>query len=172
MRNVLLAALTFTLAACGQTELAPQSAAPAITAQATPSTYAFNFTEPDAFVSACNGEQLIGTTTFVGSGQEVTDGKGEIHVVYKYTMTGTYTGQTTGMTYTQSNIGRGIVRIPSSEFVSEKGLVNGQVTAEDGSTILIRWRVHFVRDAKGELRVSRINLDDDSNPPIAKCQHG
>ncbi len=170
MQKLLLAALTFTLAACGQTH--PAGLAPTLTAQATPSTYSFDFTDPDAFVSACNREQLIGTTTFVGGGQVVTDGTGGTHVVYKYTMTGTYTGQTTNMTYTQSNIGRGTVNLPNSQFVSEKLQVNGKVTADDGSTILIRWRIAFIRDANGNLRVSRSNLDDDSNPPIAQCQQG
>ncbi|MFC4637712.1 hypothetical protein [Deinococcus hohokamensis] len=172
MRNVLIAALAFTMTACGQADLAAQLPAPTLTVQAAPSSYTFNFTEPDAFHSACNGELLIGTTTFVGSGQEMTDGAGGLHVVYKYSMTGTYTGQTTGMTYTQANIGHGVIRVPSSGVVSEKLLVNGKVTADDGSTILIRWRIAFLRDANGNLRVSRINLDDDSSPPIATCPQG
>lgn len=158
MRTALLTAAALSLlSACSRVEPAA-----ILTPQGVRTTTSFTASGPLDFVNPCNGELVVGTSTTTGEETVLTDGAGGIHTRTVFRTSGTYTGQTTGLTYTESGAGRSHVNRPSSGAVNEVVVLNGQFKASDGSTVVFRDRVVFVRDANGVVRVARFPSDTGS----------
>jgi hypothetical protein len=151
-----LFALTATLAACGQTPLTAPSQGAGMQRQSRPVTSITTVTAAFDFVSPCNGELVSGTSTSVVEERVVFDRSGGVHVRIRVDISSALTGQVTGMTYVESSRAQEHVNVPSSGAVSHVSVLNGTVTASDGSTIAITDRFAFIRDANGVVRVQRI----------------
>jgi len=146
------------MTARGHTELAAQPPTSTLTAQGKPTTTTFTQNNFFGFLSPYTRERFRGTSTISGEVRIVTDGSGGTHEQVALTVTGTYTSAS-GVTLTESSQGRFHFNRSSSGAVNAVSLLNGQMTGSDGTTILVKERVVFVRDANGVIRVDRSNLD-------------
>ncbi|MFC4637711.1 hypothetical protein [Deinococcus hohokamensis] len=161
MRTIAAAVVLSGLTACGGTDLA-STPATTLTSQAAGTTTSFTSTGPLDFVSPCNGELVVGQFSTTGEQTVFMDPSGGLHVRIRFHSTGTYIGQTSGMTYTESSRGQEHVNVPSSGTVNDVVVANGEITASDGAIIMVRDRVVFVRDPHGVVHVARFPSDAGS----------
>ncbi|MFC4424830.1 hypothetical protein [Deinococcus navajonensis] len=156
MRNMLLAALTFALAACGQTDLAAPSGTPTLTSQGGMVRTPVSRTQEFILESPCTGEMITGTTDVNGERWVSTDASGGLHIHESLSFTGTYQGDA-GTVFTESLRSRIVVNVSSSGRVSVTDLGTGHLTGSDGTKILDRGRFVLVIGADGEVIVERLN---------------
>lgn len=153
--SAIAAFVAVAITACGSTERTAQPDASTLTAQGVRTTRTFSRTEPFDFTSPCNGERVSGTVSFAGEGQLVTDATGATHFHSRFTYSGTYTGDRTGMAYTEFSKGQFHSNVTNGGAVNEVRILNGKIKASDGSTIMVKERTVVVVNANGEVRVER-----------------
>lgn len=166
--SVVTAAAALALTACGRTELAVQSAPPALAALGERATTTTSFTVPyPPLPSPCTGEILNGFVTFSVVETVVTDASGGTHLQADVTYSSTYTG-TAGTTFAESGKARVHLNLPSSGVENFAGIYNSVITGSDGTAFLARERFVFVLDAGGVVRVDRNNVETNAY----RCQRG
>lgn len=157
-----------TLSACGRTDVAVQPSPPVMAALGERTTFTFSRTEPFDFISPCNGERVAGVASFSGEGQRVSDAASAVHLHSTFSYSGTYTGDRTGMTYTEFSRGQFHLNELQTDGVNSVRILNGKVEASDGSVILIKERTVFVVSGGGEVRVDRFPTEATA----LGCQRG
>ncbi|WP_027483056.1 hypothetical protein [Deinococcus pimensis] len=161
--SVLIISALVTFTSCGRTGVTSTAVTPLAAEQ---TSFPFSYEQsPDYIGNPCTGEQAVGTLTVSGVTTLVTDAQDGLHYQVDVSTSATYQGER-GTTFTYVGAGHWHFNLPSSGAQNRVELVNGRVTASDGTQFLLKERFHVVIDANG---VTRIEGNNDEKNAL-RCQ--